>query len=196
MHGVINDGKCMVFRQWSFILHVGDKDLFSNLEEKDLQMNIEMGDDGKYSVIGLGMILFREAWASIHLEEHYVRAWAKEELVSIAILQDRSYDVIFSKEKVFLQHIATSQVKKTRIWLKNPWTNIGIMLYLLMSILVNTGYFSCIKRIKISQSFMSLKHWWRKSQERRLKLYGVIKVVIMSQTSLRTYVQWKGLSGS
>ena len=27
----------------------GDKELFSNLEEKDLQMHIEMGDDGRYS---------------------------------------------------------------------------------------------------------------------------------------------------
>ena len=27
----------------------GDKELFSDLEEKDLQMHIEMGDDGRYS---------------------------------------------------------------------------------------------------------------------------------------------------
>ena len=26
-----------------------DKELFSSLEEKDLQMHIEMGDDGRYS---------------------------------------------------------------------------------------------------------------------------------------------------
>ena len=31
----------------------GDKELFSELEEKDLKMDIEMGDDGKYSVIGV-----------------------------------------------------------------------------------------------------------------------------------------------
>ena len=31
----------------------GDKELFSDLEEKDLQMHIEMADDGRYSVIGL-----------------------------------------------------------------------------------------------------------------------------------------------
>jgi len=36
----------------------GDKELFSDLEEKDLQMHIEMGDDEKYSVTGLGTITF------------------------------------------------------------------------------------------------------------------------------------------
>ena len=34
----------------------GDKELFSDLEEKDLHMHIEMGDNGKYSVTRLGMI--------------------------------------------------------------------------------------------------------------------------------------------
>ena len=37
----------------------GDKELFSELEEKDLKMHIEMGDDGKYNVTGLGTITFR-----------------------------------------------------------------------------------------------------------------------------------------
>ena len=79
---------------------------------------------------------------------------------------------------------------------KHAWPNTCIMLYLLMTFLENVGYVSCRKRIKPSQSFVSLKHWWRKSQERRLNLYRVIMVVSMSQMSLRTYVQWKGLKGS
>jgi hypothetical protein len=41
--------------------------------------------------------------------------------------------------------------------------NTGIMLFLLMTFLVNVGYSSCRRRIKHSQSFVSLKHWWRKS---------------------------------
>ena len=36
----------------------GDKELFSDLEEKDLQMHIEMGDDGQYSATGIGTITF------------------------------------------------------------------------------------------------------------------------------------------
>ena len=37
---------------------IGDKSLFSTLEEKDLQMRIDMGDDGKYNVLGEGTIVF------------------------------------------------------------------------------------------------------------------------------------------
>ena len=35
-----------------------DKNLFSTLEEKDLQIRIEMGDDGKYCVSGEGTVVF------------------------------------------------------------------------------------------------------------------------------------------
>ena len=37
----------------------GDKSLFSTLEEKDLKMRIEIGDDMKYSVSGLGTVTFQ-----------------------------------------------------------------------------------------------------------------------------------------
>jgi hypothetical protein len=36
----------------------GDKEFFSDLEERDLKMHIEMGDDGRYSVTGIGTITF------------------------------------------------------------------------------------------------------------------------------------------
>ena len=36
-----------------------DKSLFSTLEEKDLKMRIEMGDDEKYHVSGERTIFFR-----------------------------------------------------------------------------------------------------------------------------------------
>ena len=35
-----------------------DKSLFSNLEEKDLQILIAMGNDEKYSVLGVGTVVF------------------------------------------------------------------------------------------------------------------------------------------
>ena len=38
---------------------MGDKDHFSDLEEKDLQMHIEMGDDARYSATGIGTITFQ-----------------------------------------------------------------------------------------------------------------------------------------
>ena len=36
----------------------GDKELFSSLEEKDLHMHIEMGDDGRYIVTSIGTVTF------------------------------------------------------------------------------------------------------------------------------------------
>ena len=36
----------------------GDKELFSDLEEKDLQMHIDMGDDVQYSATEIGTITF------------------------------------------------------------------------------------------------------------------------------------------
>ena len=47
----------------------GDE-LFNELEEKDLQMHIEMGDDGKYSANGLGTVTFQRehgCWVPIIL---------------------------------------------------------------------------------------------------------------------------------
>ena len=38
----------------------GDKDLFSDLEEKDLQMHIEMDDGGRYNATGIGTITFEK----------------------------------------------------------------------------------------------------------------------------------------
>ena len=36
-----------------------DKELFSSLEEKDLQMHIKMGDNGRYSATSIGIITFQ-----------------------------------------------------------------------------------------------------------------------------------------
>jgi len=43
----------------------------------------------------------------------------KKNLVSVAMLKDCGYDVIFSKGKDFLHHIASRQVKWIRVRVKN-----------------------------------------------------------------------------
>lgn len=43
----------------------------------------------------------------------------KKDLVFVAMLEDICYDVTFSKGKVFLRHIATGQIKKIGIQVKN-----------------------------------------------------------------------------
>lgn len=81
----------------------GDKELFNELEEKDLKMHIEMGDDGKYSVTSVGTITFqRENAAPITLKNVIYVPRLTKNLVPISMHEDRGYDVIFSKGKVFL----------------------------------------------------------------------------------------------
>eukprot|EP00253_Pinus_taeda_P008934 PITA_08934 len=98
----------------------GDKELFSELEEKDLKMHLEMGDDGKYSVTGVCTITFhRKHAAPLTLKNVMHVPGLTKNLVSIAMLEDKGYDVIFSKGKAFLRHIARGQVKKIGIRVQN-----------------------------------------------------------------------------
>ena len=97
-----------------------DKNLFCTLEEKDLQMRIEMGHDGKCHVSGEGTIVFqRDHGAPLTLTDVKYVPGLKKNLVSVAMLEDEGYDVVFSKVKVFLRHIATGQTKRIEIQVKN-----------------------------------------------------------------------------
>jgi len=90
----------------------GDKSLFITLEENDLQILIVMGNDEKYSVSGVSMVIFqREHGARITLTNVKYVPGLKRNLMSITMLEDRGYDVVFSKGKVFLRHIISRQVK-------------------------------------------------------------------------------------
>ena len=83
----------------------GDKELFSDLEEKDLQMHIEMGDDGRYSATRIGTITFeRESGKQFLLKDVMHVPGLKKNLVSVAMLEDKGYDVVFSEGKDFLRH--------------------------------------------------------------------------------------------
>ena len=97
-----------------------DKSLFSNLEEKDIQILIAMGNDEKYSVSGVGTIIFqREDRACLTLTDVKYVPRLKRNLVSIAMLEDIGYDVVFRDGKVFLRHIITRQVKQIGSRVKN-----------------------------------------------------------------------------
>ena len=91
---------------------VGNKDLFSDLEEKDLQWNMEFGDDVRYNATNIGTITFqREFGSPLRLKDVFFVPGLKKNLISIVVLEYHGYDVIFRKGKVFLRHITTGQVK-------------------------------------------------------------------------------------
>eukprot|EP00253_Pinus_taeda_P029002 PITA_29002 len=97
-----------------------DKNLFSALMENDLKMHIEMGDDGRYSVLGVGTVAFeREHGCPLTLIDVIYVPGLKKNLVSITMLEEKGYDVVFSKGKVFLRRIAMGQTKRIGILMKN-----------------------------------------------------------------------------
>eukprot|EP00253_Pinus_taeda_P027742 PITA_27742 len=97
-----------------------DKILFSTLDEKDLQRFIKMGNDEKYSASRVGTIVFqREHRARITLTDVKYVPGLRKNLVSIAMLEDRDYDVVFSKGNIFLRNITTRQVKQIGSRVKN-----------------------------------------------------------------------------
>ena len=92
---------------------IGNKCLFSTLEEKYLKILIDMGDDEMYSVSGVGTVAFqREHGALTTLTNVKYVPGLKKNLVSIAMLEDKGYGVVFNKRKVLLRHITTGQVKQ------------------------------------------------------------------------------------
>eukprot|EP00253_Pinus_taeda_P027338 PITA_27338 len=118
----LTNGKCDAFIVMSGAsFHMtGDKNLFSTLEEKDLQMRIMMGDDGKYRVSGEGSVVFqREHGAPLTLIDVKYVPGMKNNILSVAMLEDKGYDVVFSKGKVFLRHIGARQTKRIGIRVKN-----------------------------------------------------------------------------
>ena len=75
-------------------------------------MRIEMGDNRKYSVSGVGKVAFQREHGSPFtlIDVKYVPG-LKKNFVSVVMLEDKGYDVVSSKGKVFLRHITTRQVK-------------------------------------------------------------------------------------
>ena len=91
----------------------GDQDLFSDLEEKDLGVHIEMGDDGRYSATGIGTISFeRESGKPFILKEVLHVPGLMKNLISVAMLEDKGYDVVFSEGKAFLHSKTTGETRK------------------------------------------------------------------------------------
>jgi hypothetical protein len=81
----------------------GDKQYFIDLEEKDLRMHIEMGDDGKYSATSIGTLTFqRESGKPFQLKNVMHVPGLKKNLVLVTMLEDRGYDVVFSSGIAYL----------------------------------------------------------------------------------------------
>jgi hypothetical protein len=82
---------------------MGDKEYFIDLEEKDLRIHIDMGDDGQYSATGIGTITFqRESGKPFQLKNVMHVPGLKKIFVSVVMLEVRGYDVVFTSGKAYL----------------------------------------------------------------------------------------------
>jgi len=98
----------------------GDRDLFSDLEEKDLGVHIKMGDDGRYSVTGINTISFeRESTKPFVLKEVMHVPGLKKNLISVVMLEDKGYNVFFSEGKAFLRRKTTGETQKIGVPVRN-----------------------------------------------------------------------------
>jgi len=68
----------------------------------------------------VGTVAFqREHGAPLTLTDVMYVPGLKKNLVLVAMIKDKGYDVVFSKGKVFLRHIAMGQTKRIGIQVKN-----------------------------------------------------------------------------
>ena len=93
---------------------------FNSLEEKNLQMHIELGGDGWYSTKGIGIVTFKwESGSHLHLKYIMYVFGLKKNLIFVVVLEDKGYGVVFSKWKSFLRHLSTGKMKHIGDRVKN-----------------------------------------------------------------------------
>lgn len=81
---------------------IGCQEFFSELNEKYLQIHINLVDDGRYRVTRIGIVtLQRDLSSPLRLKDIMFILGLNKNLISIAILEDCCYDVIFKKGKEF-----------------------------------------------------------------------------------------------
>jgi len=98
----------------------GDRDLFFDLEEKDLGVPIDMGNDGTYSGTSIGTISFeRKSGKPFILKEVMHVPGLKKNLISMATLEDKGYDVVISEGKSFLHSKTTGETRKIGVRVRN-----------------------------------------------------------------------------
>lgn len=83
-------------------------------------MHIKLGDEKRYNVTGIGTVTFqRQSSSPLRLKDVMSVLGLKKNLIFVTVLEDHGCKVIFIKGKAFLRHIATGQVKKIGICVKN-----------------------------------------------------------------------------
>lgn len=98
---------------------IGNKEFLNRLEEKDLKLKIEFGDDGRHSTKRIGIVTFkRDSGSHLHLKNVTYVFGLKKKLIYVVVLEDKGYDVVLIKGKDFLKHVSIGQVKQIGVRVK------------------------------------------------------------------------------
>jgi hypothetical protein len=97
----------------------GYKEILSYFKKKSFAEQVELGDDKCYKIEGVGSISFRlESGAMLHVDEVLYVSGLRNNLLSVATLEDKGYWVIFKDKKALLwakgSHLSTTKPIGTR----------------------------------------------------------------------------------
>jgi hypothetical protein len=97
----------------------GYKEILSYFETKSFVEHVELGDEKCYKIEGVGSISFRlESKSRLHVDEVLYVLGLKNNLLSVATLEDKGYWVIFKDKKALLwdkgSHLSTKEPIRTR----------------------------------------------------------------------------------
>jgi hypothetical protein len=80
-----------------------NKEVLANFKEKEFSAQVELGDNASYTIKGLGSASFQlEYGGELHIEEILYVPGLKKNLISVAVLEDKGYRVIFMDKKALL----------------------------------------------------------------------------------------------
>jgi hypothetical protein len=92
----------------------GYKEILSDFKKKSFAEQIELGDDKCYKIEGVGSISFRlKSGEMLHVDEVLYVLGLRNNLLSVATLEDKGYWVIFKDMKALLwakgSHLSTTE---------------------------------------------------------------------------------------
>ena len=81
----------------------GYREVLLDFRKKSCSAQVELGDEVRYEVNGVGSIsLHLESRATLHLEEVLYVPGLKKNLISVLVLENKGYSVVFFEKKALL----------------------------------------------------------------------------------------------
>jgi hypothetical protein len=80
------------------------RELFSSLTEQDSRVQVELGDDAKYPVAGVGTIPFQlQSGNSLDFDDVLFVLGLRKNLLSVSVMEDKGFAVEFKNQQVLIK---------------------------------------------------------------------------------------------